>query len=631
MSSGVVYNAKKLTTLKYFLTQRELMRPTFSPLEKKIMSEVSSELLMKHTKEIAKYVRISGSEDEARSLEYVKNVLSSYGFKIQEYHADAYIGYPEMARLEITEPASRKIGGTSNALAPSTSASGTKARIVYLGSGDEDVFSKAPVDGKLVLLEGLAEPEIAKRAEKHGAIGEIFINDGYAHEGTVSVVWGTPRAETVSLLPSTPCITITNGEGAYIKRLLEKGEVSGNLVTRTWRGWRKIPIVTADMPGKVEADRFTLISGHIDSWHYGATDNGTANAAMLEIGRIMSRYKKHLRRGLRIAFWSGHSQGRYAGSAWYADNFWLDLERNCVAHVNVDSLGGRGANLLTEAPVMSSARDFASSIVEKIAGQKLSGRDLSRAGDQSFVGIGMPSIFMELSEVPIEAREDDSMPKAVDILKPSATGFGWWWHTPEDTVDKIDPGNLVRDTQVYALVTLALCADPILPFDYSKTVDEIKRTLEELQRTVEGSFDFSSLIKQANELIAVLETFYQRRQKSKAKRQLEVFNNALIELGHILIPVTHTSKGRFDHEFAITVPQLPCLREIHRLAELDKNSDEFKFLYNGLRREANRIVFALNESVQVVSRAIGYQIVAPVPKPKIIRPKRRLRSGPKRA
>jgi hypothetical protein len=597
------------------------MSPTFSPLEQKILNEVSSDLLMKHTKEIAKYVRISGSEDEARSLEYVKNVLSNYGFKIQEYRTDAYIGYPEMARLDITLPESRSISGTSNSLAPSTSPNGTQAPIIYLGPGGEDEFSKTNVDGKLVLLEGLAEPEIAKRADKNGAVGEIFINDDYAHEGTVSVVWGTPRAETASLLPRTPCITVTNRDGAYIKGLLEKGEVSGNLVTRTWRGWRRIPTVIADISGKVEAAEFTLLSGHIDSWHYGAMDNGTANAAMLEVGRIISKHKNLLRRGLRIAFWSGHSHGRYAGSTWYADNFWLDLEKNCIAHVNVDSLGGKGANVLTEAPAMSSARDFASSFVEKVAGQKLSGRDLSRAGDQSFVGIGIPSIFMELSEIPIKAQHNDSEAKAVNVLGSSSSGLGWWWHTPEDTVDKINPQNLVRDTQVYALVTLALSTDPILPFDYRKTAEEIKRNLEELQRTAKGNFDFSSLIKQANQLLAVLDTFYRKRQKLKSKRQLDGFNNTLIELGHLLIPVTHTSKGRFDHEFALPVPLLPCLRGIARLANLERNSDEFKFLYNGLRRDANRVVFALNEAAEIVNRAIRYEL-APAPKPnRKLRPK----------
>jgi hypothetical protein len=573
------------------------MRSTFSPLEKRIMKDVSSDFLMQHTNEIAKYVRISGSEDEAKSLEYVKKTLRSYGLKVKEYLAETYVGYPESAWLDVTEPETRRIGGTSNALAPSTPTNGTQAEILYLGSGDEEAFSKASVEGKLLLLEGLAEPEAAHRADINGAAGEIFINDTHAHEGIVSVVWGTPRAETAQLLPRTPCISITRRDGEYLKDVLKRGRVSANLCTRTWRGWRKIPVVTADVPGKLKRERFTMVSGHIDSWHYGAMDNGTANAAMLEVARLMTKYKNHLRRGVRIAFWSGHSHGRYAGSTWYADNFWLELQKKCVAHVNVDGLGGRGATILSEAPVMASARDFTSAIIEKIANQKLTGQDLSRAGDQSFIGIGMPSIFIGLSEVPNDATEP------IVLFRPAPSGSGWWWHTAEDTPDKIDPKNLVRDTQVYALVTLGLCSADVLPFDYRRTTEEIKRTLLSLNSTAKGIFDLRSLIRQADELSAVLDRFYRVTRHARIKRQFEVVNDALVELGHILVPITHSSKDRFDHEFAVPVPMLPCLRDLNRLAKLDKESDEFKFLRNGLRRESNRVAYALDRAIEVIERA----------------------------
>jgi len=575
------------------------MPPKLSPVEQKVVHEVSSELLMQHTNEIAKYVRISGTEDEAKSLEYVKKTLQSYGFKVHEYFADAYIGYPEFAWLDITEPETRKIEGASASLATSTPTNGIEGEIVYLGVGDEEAFSKKPVQGKLALLEGLAEPEIAKRADKYGAAGQIFINDDYAHEGTVSVVWGTPRAETVSLLPATPCISITAKDGEYLKTLLNKGRVSARLVTKTWRGWSKIPTVTADLSTGIERDKFVMLSGHVDSWFYGAMDNGSANAGMLEVARIMAKYKKQLRRGLRVAFWSGHSHGRYAGSTWYADNFWLELEKRCVAHVNVDSLGGRGATLLSEAPAMSSARDLASSKVEKVTGQKLSGRDLSRAGDQSFVEIGMPSLFMGLSEVPAQAGE-----KSISLFGPAPGGLGWWWHTREDTIDKIDAQNLVRDTQVYALVLLELCSAPVLPFNYRKTAQEIKLTLEKLQQTADGAFDLSPLIQLAQGLSKALDIFNRRIRTAKSARQIELFNSTLMELGHLLIPITHSSRDRFDHEFAVPVPMLPCLRDVTRLAKLNRNSDEFKFLVNGLRRESNRVAYALDKATDLVKRTI---------------------------
>ncbi len=39
--------------------------------------------------------------------------------------------------------------------------------------------------------------------------------------------------------------------------------------------WRKIPLLIAKAP--VDTDRFCMFyRGHVDSWYYGAIDNGTA-------------------------------------------------------------------------------------------------------------------------------------------------------------------------------------------------------------------------------------------------------------------------------------------------------------------------------------------------------------------
>jgi len=581
------------------------MKPVYSPLEKKVLKEVSAGLLMQHVRKIAEYIRISGSDEEAKSLEYVKKTLKSYGLRVQEHRFEAYIGYPESAELLLTGPESKKIEGVSAALAPSTPESGVESEVVYVGPGDEKAFSNVDVKGKLVLAEGLAEPEVAKRADSYGAVGEIFINDLYPHDGIVSVVWGTPGYDSAPLLPQTPCISINGQQGTYLKQLLSRGKVTAKLIARTWRGWRKIPVVTADLAGRTDQEKYVLLSGHIDSWYYGAMDNGSANAVMLEVARLMSMHRSKLRRGLRVAFWSGHSHGRYAGSTWYADNFWLDLEKNCVAHVNVDSLGAKGATVLTEASVMSETRDLAASVIQRMTRQKLSGHGFSRAGDQSFWGIGIPSLFMSVSEISTELGKKDPSVSTIDIFGPSPSGFGWWWHTPHDTVDKIDPENLRRDAGVYALVTLALCADLILPLNYERTVQELRQILIEKQRIAEGIIDLRPLVEQADRLISALAKLNRRTARSKTKRQAEAANSVLMRLGRILIPVMYTRNGRFKHDAAVPVPRVPCLEDIGLIAELDKSSDELKFLCHGLRRDLNQIADALNRALEVVDSAVN--------------------------
>jgi Zn-dependent M28 family amino/carboxypeptidase len=146
-----------------------------------------------------------------------------------------------------------------------------------------------------------------------------------------------------------------------------------------------------------------LFSGHHDAWYYGVIDNGGANATMLEVARICAMHRHAWQRGLRIAVWSGHSQGRYSSSAWYADAKWEELERRCIAHVNVDSTGGRGNTEIADTTAASELTGLARDALLTHAGQHFAGRRVGRAGDESFWGIGIPAMFGNMGTQPPEA------------------------------------------------------------------------------------------------------------------------------------------------------------------------------------------------------------------------------------
>ena len=388
-------------------------------------------------------------------------------------------------------------------------------------------------------------------------------------------------------------------------QLLKQGPVNVRLRAKVWRGWKKIPVVTADLKGRTEDD-FVLLSGHIDSWFYGAMDNGSANATMLEVARILAEHRSALRRGIRLAFWSGHSHGRYSGSTWYADNFWEDLHEHCIAHVNVDSPGAVGSTVLTEAFVMAEAKDFASSAVKHVSGQQLSGHRFSRAGDQSFWGLGIPAIFMSLSEQPPSESKI-----AAFVFGPHSGGLGWWWHTRGDTIDKIDPEFLARDTKVYLLLIWQLCTLSLLPFNYAATVAEIERRLKELQTRASGQFDVTALIDKARSLKDSItrlnretERLRKRIKAKAAKERIAGINETLKMLGRLLIPINYSKVGPFDHDLAVPIPPLPLLDRIDDLAKLKPESDEFQFLATRLRRESNKVAHALHEAEKITTKTI---------------------------
>jgi hypothetical protein len=178
--------------------------------------------------------------------------------------------------------------------------------------------------------------------------------------------------------------------------------------------------------GVEEPEKFVLFSGHVDSWHYGAMDNGSANATMLETPRVLLPYRSTFRRGLRLAFWSGHSHGRYADSTWYADPFWENLHENCVAHINVDSTDGQGAVVLSETPAMAETQPCAAAIIRALTGTEFTGTRFGRAGDQSFQGHGILSLFMSLSVQPVSGGDSAAEMPSGSAGRGCAGGLGWW-------------------------------------------------------------------------------------------------------------------------------------------------------------------------------------------------------------
>ena len=246
-------------------------------------------------------------------------------------------------------------------------------------------------------------PAVAHAAYQAGAAGMICVNPAGLHEMIISPVWGTPTPETAPYLPQLVAVSVRKEDGEALKAMVARGPVTVRLQTEVETGWRPIPTLTAEIPGTME-DRFVLLSGHVDSWHYGAMDNASANATMLEVGRIFSEHRGELRRGLRLAFWSGHSHARYGASAWYADNFWADLHDHCVCHVNAESTGGMGAdNLATRGLHGGDVAASRPGPIRDVPGRNCRYRRLARNGDQSFEGVGIPSALAGSRPNPVAA------------------------------------------------------------------------------------------------------------------------------------------------------------------------------------------------------------------------------------
>ncbi len=558
-----------------------------------IIDNVSIERLTAHNQAIARWARLSGTPEEAKAFDYIAETLESFGYTVHRHHHPALVGYPRTSRLEVRASVPLSIPCNGYSLSPATPADGVEGELVFVGSGQETDYPSTPVTGKIVVSEGLAMPGKALAADHHGVLAQIHINDEHIHEMCISPVWGTPVPETAALLPRTPSVAVTREHGDQLLALLKEGPVHVRVNTQPFLAWVDLPIVTGDLPGTRD-DRFVLFSGHVDSWHYGAMDNGSANATQLEVARLLAERHDALRRGVRIAFWSGHSHGRYASSCWYADHFWHDLHERCVCHVNIDSVGAIGATVLEEAPTMAETYGFGRQLLHELVGVDLEYKRISRSSDQSFWGHGIPTLFATLSE---QASDGSATATALAQLLGAGSrggGLGWWWHTTEDTLDKIDPDKLLRDARVYAHTLWRLCTDERLPFDYGATADEIDAALGRYHDAARGALDLSGIQTLAREL-------GERIRGAELDRCDAAVANALaMALGRALIPINYTRSGPFEHDLALGVTALPGLSDASRLGQTDRASDDFRFLQAKLVRERNRVEHALRTALRLV-------------------------------
>jgi Peptidase family M28 len=560
------------------------MTMPLTDFERELCEEASADRLMELTRGIARWVRLSGSPEELEAAQYLRGVLDGYGLTTELIFHDAYISLPGPAHVELAD--GTRLPCITHSFAAPTA--GLEGQLVDCRATPPEAAIE-----KIALLDGLAMAGRVHAVEQAGVAAQIYVNGPITHEMIVSTVWGSPGPDDLRHLPATPVVSVTD---EVAERLLA-GSGPVRIVAEVDTRWRTTPILLARIEGSTPD--FVLFSGHLDSWHHGAMDNGSANATMVEVARILAGHRDRLRRGLLLAFWSGHSHGRYSGSAWFADNRWPELRAHCVAHVNVDSVGGQGASVLSEGIATASLRGVGAEAIGAVTGEEFRGSRVGRSGDQSFLGLGLPSLWMSLSEQP--PGSDVTARAFAHLVGDSRSGgLGWWWHTTEDTVDKLDPELLLRDAQVYVAAIACLATARLLPVGTVAEAAELQAQLEELAAAARGRFDLDPCRDRSAVLVDAcrrLESWRERRGAAATDAEVAAHDHAVRAVLRALLPVGYTAGGRFQPDRAMAVPALPLLDPVRQVAALEPDSDELRFLSVDLVRRRNRVVSALDEAV----------------------------------
>jgi N-acetylated-alpha-linked acidic dipeptidase len=570
-------------------------------LEDLLLDQISIETPWQAVEKLGSLVRTSGSEEEAEAAKHLTDRLTEFGVDFTVHHPTCLISIPGEATLRTTGPAGREYSIKTTSMSPSTDGREVTAELVYVpgeqpqdmmsifGSGEQKTVGDDSLEGKVIITEGRGMSARDLDLEASGAIAALFVNPGERiHEAITTTSWGSPDLDSLGRTPPVPILTINRPEGEELIEKVKQGRVEVVFSNQVETGWKPIPVIVAEIRGTDAPEEFVLLHGHLDGWHLGVGDNATGCATLLEIARVFQANRDQLKRSLRIAWWSGHSHGRYAGSTWYTDAYALDLMENCVSHVNCDSSGCRWATVYQDVMWMPEAREVAQSSIKDVTGQDSTGARPLRAGDCAFNNIGIPLYFMLSSTMPDDLRAEKG------YYPVGGCGGNIAWHTEDDTMEIADRDNLLRDIKVYAVAVLRSLNAPVHPFDYREMAADLRGHVERYQDMAGAKFDFSPALSEIDSLTASLDRFYQTLVSNSPESVAEARQANKIQrmLGRELISVSFTRDGRFRQDPASSAPPIPDLASANRLSDLEANDEMANVIGIHLARGQNRLMWA---------------------------------------
>lgn len=546
-----------------------------------VLEELNPAAIYEHVKVLAAEEKLSGSAEAERAAQYIQSCVSSYGVDCHLETFDAYLSNPVESTLEV-------FGETLCIACRPRSFSrnvpeGITGELVYDDSNLNAVLTPREVEerletfrGKIVMSHGFDE-RYEKRLEAHGVLGLVQVwtsREEWIHEDTVSGVWGTPTPETSLLLPAIPVVGITRSHGDALLHLLEQKTIRVKISAKLETGVFPCVMPVAEIPGP--SKDFVLLSCHYDTWYQGAFDNGVANAAAIEIARVLNAHRKELKRGVRIVWWAGHSNGRYAGSTWYSDNHYEELREHCCAHITADLLGARGCTMVGVHTTGVEGQEF---LLENIytvdPGLAAQFFPVGRGADQSFWGCNIPLQFYARYERLKEQKESDSPGPGVP-----------WWHTEHDTCENVDPEILRKDAELYLLNSYRLLTAPRLPFAAQEYFEQI---FQQIAPYREGPVHAA-----CEELLTCIRQLQQHTVQALQDASEEEYNRIVKVVGGNMNRVCQSTGSPYSQDLAFSGPPvLSGLTAFLRTAEENETPEQYLFLRTEFIRQKNRVLLEL--------------------------------------
>ncbi|GAB5381601.1 MAG: M28 family metallopeptidase [Aliiglaciecola sp.] len=398
--------------------------------------------------------RLGGSEAEERARVWGKELGESLGFDkvtIEEFTMPFWDrGH---LHISLTSPYQQELYGTAlGGAAPSKES--INADVVYF----RDIHALTDVkDGALQGKIAFVDGDLMVKSQTGAGYGHANqrrrIGWQHAQRGGASALVVRSVGSDSHRFPHTgmmskdgdkwatiPVIAISNPDADHLRRLhsLSKPiEISLHSESK-WKGEVSSGNVILDLIGSEKPEEIVLIGGHLDSWDLGtgAVDDGAGIAITTAAAALIAKLPKRPKRTIRVVMFGAEEVGLLGAFA-YAKQHEANLKNHVLA-----TESDFGAQTIWQ--LVSNVNPQATILIDEI-GKILSPLGIVRGGAD--VPGGGPDI------IPLAA-------KGVPTIRLNQNGRDYFdlHHTPDDTLDKIDPDELAQNVAAYA-TTIYLIAD----------------------------------------------------------------------------------------------------------------------------------------------------------------------------
>ena len=393
--------------------------------------------------------RLAGSEADARAVAWAEQKFKQLGYdKVWIEPFSMQYWQRGQASLSVSAPFHQNLVVTALGGSVGTPFDGINAQVAIFDSleqlkqadpaqvKDKIVFiNKSMGKDKLGTFYGSvvgARAQGAVEAAKLGAKAIVIRSVGtsinrFAHTGIMRYSDDVPRipAAAISVPDAIQLEKMLSRQPELTLQLQMQNKLPGEVVSHN---------VIAEITGSKRPDEIVLISAHIDSWDEGtgALDDGAGVGIVMATGALLKQQGRP-ERTVRVVLF-GNEEGGLVGARAYAAKHAGNLKNHVFASES-DFGAGRIWRLDTGFGAQSLA--FGKTLQQQLA--KL-GIEL---GDNSASG-GPDVSVLKAQGVPVVSLQQDG------------TDYFDYHHTPNDTMDKIDPAAMQQNLEAWLITTRAV-------------------------------------------------------------------------------------------------------------------------------------------------------------------------------